>query len=436
MLLIHSVTIVTLDDKENGETVFQGYVKVKDGKFIEISTGKPAEKDVELAGNVIDGKGKWLMPGLMNTHGHLGSAFLRGAGDDMPLMTWLETVMWPNERNFTEEIVKNAASLAMAEMIKSGTTSFLDMYHLNMDTVAKDTIESGLRAVLCRGMIGLAPEKEQDEKLEESVRLFKDFNGAGNNRISVALAPHAPYTCPPAFLEKVADRAVQHNIAIHTHVAETRKEVEQHIEKYHLSPVKHLQQLGIFSVPCLAAHCVHINEEDIEILAKEKVSVSHNPKSNLKLGSGIAPVPEMMNKGISVSLGTDSTASNNTLDMFEEMRFAALIHKGRLEDPEATTAEAVLKMAAGQGSKSLGISDTGIIRENYQADFILVDPRAVHLSPWNESRIISHLVYAAKSSDVTDVFVQGRQLLKDKELTTLDEEKIKFEANNFLSPEC
>ena len=428
MILIHSVIIIAMDVNS---TVFKGYIEIKDGKISKVSKGKPSEEDLGNATKLIDGKGKWLMPGLINTHGHLGSAFLRGAGDDMELMTWLKTVMWPNEQKFNEEIVKKAASLAFVEMIKSGTTTFLDMYHLNMETIAELTIESEMRAVLCRGMIGLCPEEEQNEKLKESVELYRNFNKANNNKISIALAPHAPYTCPPAFLEKVADTAIQHNMWIHTHLAETRNEVERHKEEYGMRPVEHLNKIGLFNGPCLIAHGVHLNNEEISLLAEKNVSVSHNPKSNLKLGSGIAPVPQMLNSGVNVSLGTDSTASNNTLDLFEEMRFAALIHKGNQEDATVTTSESALKMATRFGAKALQIN-TGQIKEGFEADFILLDPQAAHLSPWNEARILSHLVYAAKGSDVTDVFVQGKQLMKNRELTLLDEEKIIHEANDFL----
>ncbi|SDY88378.1 5-methylthioadenosine/S-adenosylhomocysteine deaminase [Evansella caseinilytica] len=427
--IIHSVTIVTLDENDS---VFDGYVVIKDGELDKLKEGKPAEQILDAAEEVIDGKGKWLLPGLINTHGHIGSSFLRGAGDDMPLLEWLQTVMWPNEKTFDEDIVRSAASLAMVEMIKSGTTTFLDMYHLYMDKIAELVAESHMRAVLCRGMIGNCPPDEQMEKLLEAVQLHKNFHGYNNGKVTVALSPHAPYTCPPEFLEKVVEQALLNQMWIHIHVAETKEEVLRHEQQYGIRPVEHLQQLGLFRVPCMIAHGVHVNEEEMQILADNHVYVSHNPKSNLKLGSGIAPLTAMWEKGINVALGTDSTASNNTLDLFEELRFAALIHKGVLEDPTATTASAVLKMATVAGAKALQLNSTGALVKGNQADFIMLNPKKAHLSPWNISRVASHLVYAAKSSDVTDVFVQGRPLMKNGELQYLDEEKIIFEANMYL----
>lgn len=416
---------------DNKNSVFDGFVIVKDDKFHEVKQGTPSEYDKNQADEIINGSGKWLLPGLINSHGHLGSAFLRGAGDDIPLMTWLKTVMWPNEQKFTEEIVKNAASLAMVEMVKSGTTTFLDMYHLYMDKMAELAISSEMRTVLCRGMIGLCPDREQDEKIAESIQLFHDYNGVNKGKVTVALSPHAPYTCPPSFMIKVVDAAKKNGMWIHTHLAETKGEVDRHIAEHGVSPVKHMDDLGLFDVPSLIAHGVHLTVEDLHILCEKNVSVAHNPMSNLKLGSGIAPIPDMINKGITISLGTDSTASNNNLDLFEEMRFAALIHKGTHEDPTVTTSEMILRMATNWGAKALQLEKLGKIKAGYQADFILVNPNSAHLLPSDKKRVLSHLVYSAKGSDVTDSFVGGVHIMKDKELLSLDEEKIIFEAKAF-----
>lgn len=430
--LIHSISIVTLD--EENRIIKDGYVTIKDGYFQEVSEGKPTEVQLNKAEKVIDGNGKWLMPGLINTHTHLGSTLLRGVGDDIPLMEWLETVMWPNEAKFTEKIVTLAASLAMVEMIKTGTTTFLDMYHLSMDKIGELAIQSGMRAVLCRGMIGNCSDDEQDAKLAEAIHLFKTFHGENNGTITVALSPHAPYTCPPSFLQKVVATAEETNMWVHTHLSETRGEVERHVKEYGLRPVKHLNELGFFDVPVLIAHGVHLDDEEIDILAEKNVAVAHNPMSNLKLGSGIAPIPKMMKRGVTISLGTDSTASNNNLDMFEEMRFAALIHKGVNEDPTATKSNQILKMATSYGAKALQIKNLGQIRSGWLADFILIDGNRPHLCPQDESQIMSHLVYSAKGADVTDSFVRGEQIMKDGHVLFLDEEKIIFEAKNFQLP--
>lgn len=409
---------------------FKGYLTVEGSSFSDVKNGIPSKELIDQMDEVIDGNDKWLLPGLVNTHGHLGSTLLRGAGDDMPLMDWLENVMWPNEARFDKKTVSIAAQVAMMEMIKSGTTTFLDMYHLHMDEMAELVKEKGMRAVLCRGMIGLCSEAEQEEKIKESVELFNRFHGAGEGRLSIALSPHAPYTCPPPFLQKVAAAAEEHGMMIHTHLAETRGEVERHVNDYGKRPVAHLKELGIFNQPCLIAHGVHVNEEEIEILKEHHVAVSHNPISNLKLGSGIAPIPKMTSAGITVGIGTDSAASNNNLDMFEEMRMVALLHKGVNESPNVTNSEEVLSMATFKGAKALQIKNVGQIEAGFKADFILVDAKQPHLTPANESTMMSHLVYSAKGSDVTDVFIDGVCQYSNRTLLRFDEEKLLHEANN------
>ncbi|MGJ9382007.1 amidohydrolase [Salipaludibacillus sp. CF4.18] len=427
MLLIHNVNILTMNKKEE---IFNGFLTVEGNVFSEVKKGTPPQELIDQMDDVMDGNNKWLMPGLVNTHGHLGSSLLRGAGDDMPLMEWLEKVMWPNEGRFDRETVSIAAQVAMMEMIKSGTTTFLDMYHLHMDDMAELVWEKGMRAVLCRGMIGLSSEEEQKQKIQESVDLFHNYHGTGNGRVSVAMSPHAPYTCPPPFLQKVASAAVEHGMMIHTHLAETRGEVERHVKEYGKRPVAHLEELGIFNQPCLIAHGVHVNEDEIQILKKHHVAVSHNPISNLKLGSGIAPIPGMISAGLTIGIGTDSSASNNNLDMFEEMRMAALLHKGVHESPSVTNSEEILAMATHQGAKALRIKNVGKIEAGFKADFILIDAEQPHLTPANESTMQSHLVYSAKGSDVTDVFIDGIAQYSHRTLLKFDEEKILYQANH------
>ncbi|MCR6110691.1 amidohydrolase [Bacillus sp. A301a_S52] len=425
-LIIHSVTIITLEQRDD---IFQGYVIIENNKFTKVAKGCPTEEEQRTANRIIDGKDKWLLPGLINTHGHLGSALLRGAGDDMPLMTWLKQVMWPNEAKFDHETVVTAVQVAMMEMIKSGTTTFLDMYHLYMPDIAEIVIEKNLRAVLCRGMIGQCSQAEQEQKLTESTTFFKDYHGEGEGRVSIALSPHAPYTCPPSFLKRVADTAGKHGMMIHTHVSETRNEVDKHVSEYGIRPILHLKELGIFEHPVLLAHAVHVDETELTIIKEANAAISHNPISNLKLGSGIAPLKQFQALGITVSLGTDSTASNNNLDLFEEMRTAALLHKGANEDPTVTNAYDILKMATSKGAISLQIDNTGLIAPGHQADFILINPATPHLTPNNEGSIMSHLVYSCKGSDVTDVFINGSPVYENRELQLFDEEKLLFNAN-------
>lgn len=372
----------------------------------------------------IDGKGKLFMPGLVNTHNHAAMTLLRGYADDLALQVWLEEKMWPNEARFTASDVHWGAMLAIVEMLKGGTTCFIDMYD-HMDEVAKAVEQSGMRACLTRGIIALAPPEVVQAKLADGRAFAENWHGQAEGRITTMMSPHSPYTCPPDFIEKVVDVAVELDLPIHTHMSETAREVHENEKQYGLRPVEHLEKLGVFSRPCLVAHAVHLNDEEIRLLAQHNVRVSHNPGSNLKLASGIARVPELLEAGVLVSLGTDSAASNNNLDMFEEIRLAALLHKGVSGDPTAIPAMEALRMGTVNGAKSLGLADVGTLEPGMKADFIALHADQAHLLP--KTDYISHVVYSASSKDVTDVWVDGRQLLRNGELTTLDEEKIKYE---------
>lgn len=420
MFVIKNVIIVTPDVQP-----FSGYAVIENDTIKEIDSGEPPLSEAEE----IDGKGNWLLPGFINSHGHAGSSLLRGAGDDMPLDTWLKTVMWPNEQKFDKDTVDAATDLALLEMTKSGTTAFLDMYHLHMSSFAEKIADGGFQAVLGRGMIGLGTEADRTDRLSETKQLIKNYHGAAGNKIQIAVTPHAPYTCPPEFMSEAAEVAAENDVLFHTHCAETKQEVEKHIQTYGLHPLEHLRELGVFAGKTMLAHLVHVSKEQIKILAQNKVSVSHNPKSNLKLGSGIAPYAEMRKQGVTVALGTDSTASNNTLDMVEEMKMAALIHKGSSEDPTATNAEDIFNSATAAGAEALHLENRGRIAPGFKADMILVNAKSAHLQPVQLERIQSHLIYAMKSSDIKDVWIHGKKVMADQKLTTLDEEKIIYQAN-------
>ncbi|AOM82838.1 amidohydrolase [Salisediminibacterium beveridgei] len=411
---------------------FNGYVVIEHGKITGIHEGVPSPAQIAESDEVTNASGKWLMPGLVNTHGHLGSSLLRGHGDDLKLDTWLKTVMWPNEQKFDSKLVRTAAELAISEMIRSGTTTYLDMYHLSMPELAEMALKRGFRAVLCRGMIAFGSSEEQEAKLQESIDLSKHYHNQGEGRIRVMLSPHAPYTCPPSFYERTAELASEHGLMIHTHASETASETAKHFEEYGMRPVEHLYQLGVLHQDVLLAHAVHLNEAELDFLKETNTAVSHNPMSNLKLGSGIADIPSMQQKGIRIAIGTDSTASNNSLDLFEEMRFAAMIHKGMYQDPTVTKAEEILRMGTSEGANILGYQKTGDIREGFDADLILIDPDQPHLTPWTPERIHSHLIYAVKGSDVTDVWIQGKRQMNKKELLMIDEEKILYESNELV----
>ncbi len=330
--------------------------------------------------------------------------------------------MWPFEAKQDLAAVKAGRELALAEMIKTGTTTFLEMYHLFMNELAEDIERVGVRATLMRSMIGLCPREEQDEKLAEATNFAKSWHQRANGRIQTMMAPHAPYTCPPDFIERIVAVASELDIPVHMHLAETRAEVQEHVKKFGRHPLVHLEELDVLEdIPWLLAHAVHINQAEIELLSRYSIAVSHNPNSNLKLGSGIAPIQQMVEAGVLVALGTDSVAANNSLDLFEEMRTAVFLQKGIAENPAILPAGTALQMATLKGAEALQFHNVGKIEKGWQADFIMIEPRAPHLQP--RQHIQSHLVYAAKGSDVTDVYVQGRPLLENGELLTLDEEK-------------
>ncbi|MDN4593247.1 amidohydrolase [Polycladomyces subterraneus] len=384
-------------------------------------------EDRSVYDEVIDMSGHAILPGWVNTHGHAAMSLLRGYGDDLPLKTWLEEKMWPMEARFGPEQVRWGTALTVLEMIKGGTTCFLDMYD-HMDQVAEVVAEAGIRARLCRGAIGLCSEEEQVAKWKEAVQFARNWHNQADGRITTMMAPHAPYTCSPDFIRRFVESAAEYQLPIHTHMSETAAEVQQNVDQYGVRPVEHLDKLGVFDLPCLVAHAVHLTDDEIALLAEKDVKVSHNPGSNLKLGSGIAPIPKMLAHGMRPSLGTDGPASNNNVDMLEEIRLAALIHKGANEDPLAVTADVALRMGTIYGAEALFLdSEIGTLEPGKKADFITVALHQAHLQPLHD--VESHLAYAAVSTDVRDVYVDGRPIMKDRECLTLDEERIIYEAN-------
>lgn len=401
--------------------------KVEEGKniLIEGTRIRSFPEDVEgiSSDEVIDGKGMLALPGLINTHTHVAMTLFRSYADDLALMDWLQNMIWPAEAHLDDDIVYWGSMLAFAEMIRGGTTAFCDMY-MFMESCAKAAEKAGIRGNIARGLAGVTSNGEK--ALEENIRLYQDWNNACDGRIRVMLGPHAPYTCPPEYLKKVRDASEKYGIPIHIHLAETKGEVETCIEKFGITPIALMDQIGLFDRPTLAAHCVHVNEEDIQIMAEKHVCVAHNPGSNLKLASGIAPVPKMRSAGITVGLGTDGASSNNKLDMFAEMRLAALIHKAAALDPFAVKADEAMQMGTAEGAKCLGYDDLGALDEGKLADIILIDRSGYHWKPRFNS--ISLAVYAGNSMDVDTVIVNGRLLMRGKELLTIDKEQLDFET--------
>jgi 5-methylthioadenosine/S-adenosylhomocysteine deaminase len=413
-ILIENVSVFQEGDILNNKNIL-----IENDIIKEISE----DKNFEKIDYVIEGKNKIALPGLVNTHTHLAMTLFRGFADDLPLKEWLEEKIWPQEAKLTAEDVYWGSLLGICEMIKGGTIAFADMYFF-MDEVAKAVSESGVKASLSVGMIGVSGN--ENEILNRGVNFAQNWHNAENGRIKVMLAPHAPYTCPPSFLEKVINKAVEMNLSIHTHLSETYLEVENIKNIYGLTPVRLMDRIGLFNVPVLAAHCVFVDDEEIEILSEKGVGVAHNPQSNLKLASGVAPVKKMVEKRVKIGLGTDGPASNNNLDLWEEIRLVATLHKGVEKDPVCIPAKEALNMATKNGMEILGFENSGIIKEGYKADLILVNINKPHFYPRHNP--ISHLVYSALSSDVDTVIVDGKVLMEKRELKILDEEKIMFEA--------
>lgn len=376
------------------------------------------------ADEIIDGHNKLVTPGFVNTHTHASMTLLRSYADDMVLMDWLEKKIWPIEAKMSKDDIYWGAMLAIAEMIKSGTTSFVDMYG-DMEKVAEACINTKMRAVLSRGMIGVAPNGEQ--ALQENVELFNDFNGAENGRLTVMFAPHAPYTCPPDFLRKVVEKARPLKAKVHIHMSETKGEVDNCLKDYGKTPFEIMEETGILDCGVLAAHCVHLTDGDIELIKKYNVSVAHNPGSNMKLASGVAPVLRLLKEGVCVGIGTDGASSNNNLDMLEEMQLTALLHKVENFNPLAVNALDAVKMATEYGAQAIGFVDGGIIADGKKADLTIFNMSGLKWQP--RHNIVSLLAYSADSSSVDTVIVDGNVLLRGGSFTTLDEERVIFEAN-------
>ena len=414
-LLIKNATVVLPD----GQTKTAN-IAVEGSKILAIGEA-PADF---IAEQTIDAKDMLAIPGFVNAHTHASMTLLRSYADDMELMTWLNDHIWPVEAKMISNDIYWGATLAAVEMIQSGTTTFADMYGPFMERVADVVTESGMRGVLSRGIIGVAPDGEK--KLEENISLYEDYNGAANGRIKVMFGPHAPYTCPPDFLKKVAAAAQRLGAEVHIHMNETKAEIEQITKQYGKRPFEYVEDTGLFESPTLAAHCVHLSDDEIAIIKKHHIRVAHNPGSNMKLASGIAPVPRLLKEGVTVALGTDGTSSNNNLDMLQEVQLAALLHKVNEYDPLAVPAFEALKMGTEYGAKAVGLDGIGRLEAGAKADIVLVSMKGAAWVPrFNE---VSLLVYSGSAADVDTVICDGKVLMQHRELLTLDEEKIKYEA--------
>lgn len=382
-------------DEDNERVIEKAYLAVRGNRISYIGKRRP-DGDFD---RVIDGKNNVVMPGLINTHAHLAMTLLRSYADDMNLQDWLFNKIFPFEDTLDEKMIREGSEIGIDEMLASGTTCFNDMYFFEK-TTAEVVLKKGIRAVLAEG-INFDGYDRKIRLMEELAEEFKD-----EDLIRLAIAPHAIYTCSDKLLRDCAEYAKAHDMLIHTHLSETKTEFDDCVKKNGMTPTAYMESTGMFENRTVAAHCVYMTDEDIRILKKHGVTVAHNPVSNLKLASGVAPITKMLDNDINVSLGTDGASSNNNLDMFEEMKIAGILQKGITLDPTAFDAWTVLKTATVNGAKALGYNDLGILREGYLADIIVLDFDSPHLTPNHNT--VSNLVYAAKGSDVEYTIVNGK----------------------------
>jgi 5-methylthioadenosine/S-adenosylhomocysteine deaminase len=371
------------------------------------------------AARVVDGRGCALLPGLVNCHNHAAMALLRGHGADLPLMRWLQEAIWPAEERLTGEDVYWGTLLACAEMLRAGTTAFADMYFW-MDDAARAVAESGMRGVLSRGMAG--------RSLEEAADFCRRWQGGAEGRVTTMIAPHAEYTCPEPFLREAAAAARELGVPVHVHASETAGEVAACRERHGgRSPVRVLADCGLFDGPALAAHCVHVDAGDIALLAERGVAVAHNPVSNCKLASGVAPVEALLSGGVTVGVGTDGPASTDALGMWEELRLAGWLAKVRGGDAAALPARRILEMATRDGARALGLGEAcGRIAPGLRADLVLVRLDGPHLTPHPD--LPAGLVYSARDADVDSVWVDGRLLVRGGEVLSVDLQRARAEV--------
>jgi 5-methylthioadenosine/S-adenosylhomocysteine deaminase len=370
------------------------------------------------AKRTIDAKGGLILPGLINGHTHAAMTLFRGLADDLPLMEWLNHYIFPAESRMDADFVYSGTLLACAEMIMSGTTTFCDMYIFE-DEVARAAKEAGMRSLV--GEVLYDFDSPNYGPIENGLKYTEDLinKWQGDALVSIAVEPHSLFTCSPELLSRTNELALKYTVPLIIHVAETRSELDEVKNRYGKGPVEHLKSLGLLGPHLIADHCVHLGEKDIKMFAENGVKAIHNPESNMKLASGIAPVPDMLKSNVTVGLGTDGCASNNNLDLFAEMDMAAKLHKINTMDTTVMDALTVLRMATIEGAKALGMDEiTGSLEKGKKADVIILDTKKPHLTPMYNP--FSHLVYAARSNDVTHSIINGRLLMEDRRLLRID----------------
>ena len=429
-LIISADHIVTMD--KNNQVIQDAAIAIEDGIIVAIGSTGSIKKQY-TARQQIDGENRVLMPGLVNGHTHAAMTLFRGIADDLPLMEWLTKYIFPAEIRFVDpEFVRIGTQLACLEMIKGGTTTFVDMY-FHPKEIARVVDECGVRAIIGAAVI----EQESgytldfDDAMNKAESFISEWKNK-NTRVSPAIAAHAAYTISPDNLKIVRERANKLDVPVAIHLSESKAELEIVNKLYNDTSINHLEKIGFFSGPTIGAHVVWPTESEVSILVKRKVAAIHNPSSNMKIASGFAPIPEMIDAGVLVGLGTDGAASNNDLDMWDEIRMAAFIHKGRLLDPKVMPALRVLGIATSGGARAIGLGDSvGTLTVGRRADMIQISMEATHLVPLYD--VVSHLVYAVDAQDVQTVIVDGKVLMLDRKVLTLDEDEVISKAKEIAN---
>ncbi len=401
------------------DVIKDGFLGIEGENIDYIGKTRPEKSyDVER-----DMSGRLLMPGLINAHTHTPMTLLRGVGSGLNLQQWLFDTVFPIEDRLTREQIKAGVELAVLEMLATGTTSFTDMY-MEPEAAIETVLKSGMKANICRPVQCFDPEEKPEDnfRVKESVELYNKNNGAGNGRVHVDFSIHAEYTCTEAVTRYYSSIVNGYSGRLHIHLSETKKEHDECVEKYGMTPAEWFNSLGAFDSHAFLAHCVYVTEGDLDIIKSKNAAIVHNPTSNMKLGSGFAPVSEMLDKGITVALGTDGAASNNNLNMFEELHLASVLHNGYHGDPTIMRPDDLIKMATINGAAVQGRTDTGVLLQGKKADIIALDMTKPHLVPNLDTKAL--VCYSAQGADVAMTMVNGKILYENGEYLTMDKEQV------------
>jgi len=421
--LIRDVEVVTLDAA--GTILPCTNIAISDGKIVAIGEVPPDFEADRSQVDIIEGRNHAALPGFFNAHCHAAMTFVRGWAEDLPLDRWFNERIWVAESALTPDDVYFGAALAACELLRSGCVAFNDHYFF-MDRVAEVVDQSGMKAGLTWCQFGTGADKEIGANLDGALAFSRRFQGAADGRLRTLLGPHSPYVCPPSFLREISALAQENQMPLHIHLSESKEQVNKSLSLYGQTPVAFLESCGVFNGPCIAAHALCLSDHDIDILSRRGVVVAHCPITYMKLAMGVGDLPRLLSAGVNVALGTDGAGSNNDLDMKAVVRFAALLQKHHTGNAEALAGDLPLRMATINGARALGFANSGMLASGWAADLILIDLDRPHMIP--RHNLIANLIHSARGSDVTHVFVNGRLLYKNGALLTLDEERIKAEA--------